>query len=148
MQGPLAARYPMLVSVLGLFWALLPLRGWLPSASVSDLPLDDHEALAAWCLEQNVALVVVGPEDPLASGVADRLQAAGRSLALLTLLHASSSVRPLVIPGVDCFGPSARAAEIEANKAFAKDFMLRHSIPTARGQPFTCLDEAQRFILR
>jgi phosphoribosylamine-glycine ligase len=55
-------------------------------------------------------LVVVGPEAPLVAGLADALTAAG----------------------IPCFGPSAAAAQLEASKAFSKDFMLRHGIRTAR----------------
>ena len=56
-----------------------------------------------------IDLVVVGPEDPLAAGLADRLREAG----------------------IATFGPSAAAARLEGSKAFAKDFMARHAIPTA-----------------
>ncbi len=60
-------------------------------------------------------LVVVGPDDPLAAGLVDRLQAAG----------------------IRAFGPTAAAARLEASKSFAKDFMRRHGIPTARSEKFT-----------
>ncbi|ELU12633.1 hypothetical protein CAPTEDRAFT_90257 [Capitella teleta] len=97
-----------------------------PSAKISNTVLDlkSHSAVAAWCKEQEIALVVVGPEDPLADGISDHLNAAG----------------------VPCFGPSAKAAEIESSKAFAKDFMEKYGIATARGKHFSSLDEAQNFI--
>lgn len=74
-------------------------------------PLDvsDHAAVARACRERSVDLVVVGPEQPLVDGLADALRA----------------------EGVAVFGPSARAARLEGSKAFAKDFMARHGIPTA-----------------
>jgi phosphoribosylamine--glycine ligase len=69
----------------------------------------DSDAILAACREHDIALVVVGPEQPLVDGLADLLRAAG----------------------VDVFGPSAAAAQLEGSKAFAKEFMDRHGIPTA-----------------
>ena len=64
---------------------------------------------------EKAGLVVVGPDDPLAAGLVDRLQAAG----------------------IRAFGPTASAARFEASKSFAKDFMRRHGIPTAKAEKFT-----------
>lgn len=80
----------------------------------------DQSKLAQWCKESSIKLVVVGPEAPLAEGIADTLAAAQ----------------------VACFGPSAAAARIESSKAFAKEFMTRHGIPTARFSTFTDADSA------
>jgi phosphoribosylamine--glycine ligase len=74
---------------------------------IKDTALDDLVALA---LEERPDLVVVGPEMPLAMGLADRMRAAGFAV----------------------FGGSAAAARLESSKAFAKDLMARHRIPTAR----------------
>src|SRR5438128_9774640 len=71
-------------------------------------------ALAAAAIAEKPALVVVGPEAPLAEGLADRLEEAG----------------------VPCFGPSAAAARIEASKAFAKDVMAKAGVPTAEAAVF------------
>lgn len=90
------------------------------------LDIKDHEAIASWSKENNISLVVVGPEDPLAGGISDVLRA-----------H-----------GVDCFGPSKTAARIESDKSWAKSFMDRHDIPTARWGAFTLADEAKSFIAR
>lgn len=88
------------------------------------LDVKDHEAVASWSKQNNVSLVVVGPEDPLASGIADVLRASG----------------------VNCFGPGKQAARIESDKQWAKSFMDRHAIPTARWRAFTSVDEAKSFI--
>jgi phosphoribosylamine--glycine ligase len=76
------------------------------------LPIDpaDPEALLALVEQERVDLTVVGPEAPLARGIADLFSARGRAV----------------------FGPRRIAAQLETSKAFAKDFMQRHSVPTAR----------------
>jgi phosphoribosylamine--glycine ligase/phosphoribosylglycinamide formyltransferase/phosphoribosylformylglycinamidine cyclo-ligase len=79
-----------------------------------------------WSKENNISLVVVGPEDPLADGIADVLCA----------------------NGVNCFGPGKDAACIESDKEWAKNFMDRHGIPTARWGAFTSADKAKSFIVR
>jgi phosphoribosylamine---glycine ligase len=79
------------------------------------LQVDDHAGIVQFCKDKSIDLVVVGPEAPLAAGLADDLRAAGFRV----------------------FGPSQAAAEIEASKVFAKAFMLRHAIPTARYAAFT-----------
>ena len=82
--------------------------------------VDDLVALAA---AERVDLVVVGPEAPLALGLGDRLRAAGLAV----------------------FGPSAAAARLESSKAFAKDLMARHGIPTARFRVFDAPVPARAF---
>jgi len=83
------------------------------------ISVDDHDAIVRFAADERVDLTVVGPEVPLVAGLWDRLDAAG----LLAL------------------GPSAKAARIEGSKAFAKDLMSRHAIPTAA---FATFDDAQR----
>ncbi len=80
-----------------------------------DLQESDFRGLIDFATGNGVTLTVVGPEAPLAEGIVDAFQAAG----------------------LRCFGPSRAAAQIEASKAFAKDFMVRHGIPTARHATFT-----------
>jgi phosphoribosylamine--glycine ligase len=88
------------------------------------LSVDDHEALASFARDNDVGLTIVGPENPLVDGIVDRFQAAG----------------------LPCFGPTAAAARLEGSKAFAKDFMARHGIPTAAYGKFTEVDPALDFI--
>ncbi len=75
----------------------------------------DNAALVALAREREIDLVVIGPDDALAAGLVDDLTAAG----------------------IRAFGPAASAARLESSKAFAKDFMRRHGIPTAEAQEFT-----------
>ncbi|GBM54483.1 Trifunctional purine biosynthetic protein adenosine-3 [Araneus ventricosus] len=90
-----------------------------------DVDVTDHAEVVLWCRTKNIKLVVVGPEDPLAKGLADHLKEAD----------------------IDCFGPCQKAAQIEASKEFAKFFMDRYEIPTARWKSFTSAKEAQDHIL-
>jgi phosphoribosylamine--glycine ligase len=89
-----------------------------------EIAAGDSEAIIGLCERESVSLVVIGPEDPLADGLSDRLRAAGISV----------------------FGPSAAAAQLEASKAFAKDFMRRHSIPTAAYESFDALAPAIAYV--
>jgi formyltetrahydrofolate-dependent phosphoribosylglycinamide formyltransferase len=81
------------------------------SGKISNEKVDD---IPAYAQSNNVHLVVVGPEVPLVAGLADDL----------AKLH------------IPCFGPSAAAAQIEASKAWAKEFMNRHNIPTSQHRTF------------
>ena len=83
-----------------------------------EIKAGDLDAIVALAGRESIDLVVVGPEDPLAAGLADRLREAG----------------------IATFGPSAAAARLEGSKAFAKDFMARHAIPTAA---YAVFDEAE-----
>ena len=84
----------------------------------------DIDGLLSFATEQQIELTIVGPEAPLVAGIVDRFSAAGLA----------------------CFGPSAAAAQLEGSKAFAKDFMARHGIPTAAYGNFTDITEANAFI--
>ncbi|KAH0952589.1 hypothetical protein HN011_004593 [Eciton burchellii] len=89
-----------------------------------NLNLKNTKEIATWSKDNNIDMVVVGPEDPLAQGLADDLKNIG----------------------VKCFGPQKQAAQIEADKDWAKRFMDRHGIPTARWQSFTSAADAKNFI--
>jgi len=82
---------------------------------LENVPITDIPALRQWALQQKIALVVVGPEGPLAAGVVDDFRA-----------H-----------GLRVFGPTQAAAQLESSKAFSKAFMKRHAIPTAAYETFT-----------
>jgi phosphoribosylamine--glycine ligase len=86
--------------------------------------LQDIDGLVALASREQVDLTVVGPEQPLGNGLADRLAAAG----------------------LQVFGPTASAARLETSKAFAKAFMQRHGVPTARFETCTSLEDALRVV--
>ncbi|TWI75608.1 phosphoribosylamine--glycine ligase [Desulfobotulus alkaliphilus] len=92
-------------------------------AQCVDIPADAIEELKTFALSNAIDLTVVGPEVPLAAGIVDLFEASGLRV----------------------FGPSAKAAELEASKAFAKDIMVRYGIPTAKGQSFKDADQALAF---
>ena len=94
----------------------------------TNLPIaaDDLDRLADAADMHGIDLTVVGPEVPLARGLADRLRAEGRAV----------------------FGPSAAAAQIEASKAFAKDVMASAGIPTAASRTFQKLEPALAYVDR
>ncbi len=92
--------------------------------NVIDVEPGDLDAVAALAGRIGADLVIVGPEDPLAAGVADRLAA----------------------EGVPVFGPSRLAAEIESSKTFAKDLMRDAGIATAEARSFEDAEEAKRYV--
>ncbi len=83
------------------------------------IAVDNIDALLDFAQKEAIGLTIIGPEVPLVAGIVDRFQEAG----------------------LKCFGPSAKAAQLEGSKSFCKDFMARHHIPTAEYQTFT--DKAQ-----
>ena len=90
------------------------------------VPLDiaDHAAVADFCRDKAIDLVVVGPEAPLVAGIADDLRAAG----------------------IRVFGPSQAAAQLEGSKGFTKDLCARYGIPTAAYGRFTDLAAASDYL--
>jgi phosphoribosylamine--glycine ligase len=88
------------------------------------IPVTDHEAIGDLVRERKPDLVVIGPEDPLAAGLTDRLTALGVPVA----------------------GPSQAAARIESSKAWAKQLMQEDGIPTARSATVTTVEAADRAI--
>ncbi|WP_338858898.1 phosphoribosylamine--glycine ligase [Serratia marcescens] len=86
----------------------------------------DIPALVAFAQSHNIGLTIVGPEAPLVIGVVDAFQAAGLKI----------------------FGPSQAAAQLEGSKAFTKDFLARHRIPTAEYENFTEVEPALAYVRR
>ena len=89
-----------------------------------NIDAEDIENLLAFAKEKNIALTIVGPEAPLVLGIVDKFNAAG----------------------LPCFGPNAKAAQLEGSKSFTKDFLLRHNIPTAEYACFSELNLAIAYI--
>ncbi len=96
------------------------------SPRYENLPITDVVALRDWAQTNKVALTVVGPEAPLAAGVVDEFRAHGLRI----------------------FGPTRAAAQLESSKAFSKDFMKRHGIPTAAYDTFTDAAAAHAYVER
>ncbi|MFW5926595.1 MAG: phosphoribosylamine--glycine ligase [Wenzhouxiangella sp.] len=95
-----------------------------PGVRNADVAADDIEGLLGLARDESIGLTVVGPEAPLAAGIVDRFAEAG----------------------LDCFGPGADAARLESSKAFAKEFMARHEIPTAGFAVVDDVDDGMRFL--
>ena len=95
-----------------------------------DIKADDFEAIKQFVVANGVEMVVVGPEDPLVKGVYDDLKADKRT------------------ENVAVIGPSKAGAVLEGSKDFAKQFMKRHNIPTAKYETFdgTTIEEGLRFL--
>lgn len=94
-----------------------------PSTRNVDVSAEDIDGLLQLAQDEAIDLTIVGPEAPLVAGIVDRFDKAG----------------------LKCFGPSAAAAQLEGSKAFAKDFMQRHGIPTAHYGVFSDIEEAKTF---
>ena len=95
-----------------------------------DIKADDFESLKKFCINNNIDIVVVGPEDPLVKGIYDDFK---------------NDERTKDIPVI---GPSKAGAVLEGSKDFAKGFMLRHNIPTAKYKTFdgTNIEEGLKFL--
>lgn len=91
---------------------------------LANIPITEPQALADFAISEQVGLTVVGPEAPLAAGVVDVFRARGLRI----------------------FGPTQAAAQLESSKAFAKDFMQRHGIPTALYATFSDPAEAHAHV--
>ncbi|WP_435275712.1 phosphoribosylamine--glycine ligase [Psychrobium sp. nBUS_13] len=89
-----------------------------------DIDVCDIEKLIAFAKDNKVEMTIVGPEAPLVIGVVDAFEKAG----------------------LNCFGPREGAAQLEGSKAFTKDFLARHDIPTAWYQNFTEIDPAIAYV--
>ena len=95
-----------------------------PKAENINISATDIDALISFSKEENIDLVIVGPEDPLVNGITDEFKKVG----------------------INCFGPESPGAQLEGSKDFAKAFMERHNIPTASYESFTDANEAKKYI--
>ncbi|KHT11643.1 phosphoribosylamine--glycine ligase [Pectobacterium carotovorum] len=95
-----------------------------PALTNVDIAATDIPALVAFAQENHIGLTIVGPETPLVIGVVDAFQSAGLKI----------------------FGPTQGAAQLEGSKAFTKDFLARHNIPTAEYQNFTEVEPALAYV--
>ncbi|MCX7216800.1 MAG: phosphoribosylamine--glycine ligase [Burkholderiales bacterium] len=91
---------------------------------LKNVPITDPKQLADFAEQEHIALTIVGPEAPLAAGIVDLFRERGLKI----------------------FGPTQRAAQLEASKDFAKSFMLRHGIPTANSQTFADVAAAHQYV--
>src|SRR5438270_1717424 len=98
--------------------------GTATETGVENVPLSGAPELIDFCRREHIHLTVVGPEAPLAEGVVDAFRDAGLRI----------------------FGPSRAAAQLESSKDFAKRFMVRHAIPTARHATFERAEEAKAYV--
>lgn len=93
-------------------------------ADLVDIQAEDVDVLVKFAKEKSIDLVIVGPEAPLVLGLADKLK----------------------IEGIDVFGPSAKAAQLEGSKGFTKDLCKKYNIPTAAYERFTDFEAAKKYI--
>ncbi|MCF7520906.1 phosphoribosylamine--glycine ligase [Neisseria sp. ZJ106] len=98
--------------------------GTAQEAKLHNLALSGHQELIDFCKKEQIAFTVVGPEAPLAAGIVDAFRAADLKI----------------------FGPTQYAAQLESSKDFAKAFMAKYNIPTARYQTFEDAQQAHRYI--
>ena len=90
-----------------------------------NLDISDFNALADFCEKNNIELTIVGPEAPLVAGIVDVFEARGLNI----------------------FGPSAEASQLEGSKIFMKNFLARHNVPTAKYIETDSIEDAYRFIM-
>ena len=100
--------------------------GTVLDARLENVAVTDNAALRQWALDNRIALTVVGPEGPLAGGIVDDFRAHGLRI----------------------FGPTRAAAQLESSKAFCKEFMLRHGVPTAAYEVFSDATQAHAYVDR
>ncbi len=89
-----------------------------------EIAANDYPALIDFCQTGAIDLVVVGPEQPLCDGLVDQM----------------------TLAGINCFGPSAMAAQLEGSKAYSKQFLEKYNIPTAAYDSFTDVDSALKYL--
>jgi len=96
------------------------------TTNLTNVNASDFSALVQFALDNDVTLLIPGPEQPLVDGIVDTFQEKA--------------------PKIKCFGPSKKAAEMEGSKTFAKDFMKRNNIPTAAYSNFSSYEPAKEYL--
>ena len=107
-------------------WCAPGNAGIASAADCVEIAIADHASVVAFCREQKIDLVVVGPEVPLVAGIVDDLAAAG----------------------IKAFGPTKQAAQLEGSKGFAKDFFAEFGIPTAAYGRFNEAKSAKAYLAK
>lgn len=98
--------------------------GTATNPDMMNVPITKIDELVKFAQDEQIHLTIVGPEAPLSQGVVDAFRAAGLKI----------------------FGPTKAAAQLESSKDFAKAFMVRHNIPTAKYQTFSDVAQAHKYI--
>ena len=95
-------------------------------SKITNLSLDtsDFSKVESFCKEEHIGLVIIGPEQPLVDGMTDYLQS----------------------KGINTFGPSQAAAQLEGSKTFSKDFFIKYGIPTAAYASFDDYDSSKHYL--
>ncbi|MGL4797018.1 MAG: phosphoribosylamine--glycine ligase [Paraclostridium sp.] len=93
-------------------------------AECLDIKDNDTEKLLEFAINNQIGITIVGPEVPLVDGIVDEFESKGLKI----------------------FGPNKKSSQLEGSKAFSKEFMIRHNIPTAKYNEYTCLDKAKEEI--
>ena len=89
-----------------------------------EINASDFGAIENFCISKEISLVIIGPEQPLVDGLTNYLQS----------------------KGIDTFGPSKEAAQLEGSKTFSKDFFVKYHIPTAEYKSFDDFDDALNYL--
>ncbi|KAL9080405.1 MAG: hypothetical protein Q9157_000790 [Trypethelium eluteriae] len=109
----------------------------------ADTASDDYPGLVVLAKNLQIGLVVVGPDRAVVDGIEGYFRQSE-----LALSHVIMEITLTLRGGIPCFAPTKEAAELEGSKSFAKDFMRRHNIPTARYENFNDLEAAKRHVLQ
>ncbi len=123
-EHAITARFALSRRISGLFVAPGNAGTAALATNLTDLDHTDPQAVLRACRKQDINLVFIGSEEPLAAGVADLLAE----------------------QQIDCVGPARKTALLESSKAFSKEFMQRNQIPTATGQTFTQVAAFEEYI--
>lgn len=117
----------------------------LKNVSNVDIGVGDFPSLVGFAVKTGIDLVVPGPEAPLVDGIEGQFRKGISPLSFFTRARVIAN-RWTGKVGIPCFGPSKEAARMEGSKAYSKDFMRRHNIPTAEYRNFSVYEEARGYL--